>query len=253
MIRACLLLCSLLLAPPSSAGQELRIAVAANFAGTFDQLSALYSEQHPGVSFIVTSGASGKHYAQISQGAPFDLFFSADDRMPAELAANGHALEQTRTAYAEGVLALWSGDPGRLGDQGADWLRGGEWRRIAVANPRVAPYGAAAMAVLDGLGIETGRGRVVTGQSVGQAFAFASSGNADAAFVALSQVIGLERQSGPGSRWLPEPDSYPPIRQEAVVLRAARDPRLAHAFLDWVLSDARAQAVIRDAGYRLPE
>lgn len=251
MSRAWLACCLLLLQSHAGAAEAtLRIAVAANFNGTLERLIEAYRERHPDFRAVVTSGASGKHYAQISQGAPFDLFFSADDQLTAALVAGGRELPDTRAVYALGTLVLWSPDPQRLAGDGAAWLRSGQWDRLAIANPRVAPYGAAALAVLQALEVPAEGGRLVTGQSLGQAFAFVSSGNAEAGFVALSQVIEHERGNAPGSRWLPAPALYPPIVQEAVVLAAASDAELAGRFLAWVLGDPAAAALIRADGYR---
>jgi molybdate transport system substrate-binding protein len=249
-MRRLILACVLLLAAAPAAATELRIAVAANFTATLDRLAEVYGPER-GVRFAISSGSSGKHFAQIRQGAPFDLFFSADDQRTADLVASGHAVADSRFVYAEGVLALWSPDAGRIPMDGATFLNAGEYRRLAIANPRVAPYGVAAEAVMRALGIELPAGRLVTGQSIGQAFNFVTTGNAEVGFVALSQVITHERQHGTGSRWIPAPGSYPPIMQEAVLLTTARDPDAAAAFLDWVRHSEVARAVIESDGYRL--
>jgi molybdate transport system substrate-binding protein len=247
--RPILFLMVLLAAAPAMAA-ELRVAVAANFTATLDRLVEGYGPEN-GVRFAISSGSSGKHFAQIRQGAPFDIFFSADDRRTADLVASGHAVADSRFVYAEGVLALWSPDPGWVPEDGLAFLKSGEYRHLAIANPRVAPYGAAAEAVIHAHGIEPGPGRLVTGQSIGQAFSFVTTGNAEVGFVALSQVIRHERQHGVGSRWIPGPDSYPPIVQEAVLLTTARDPAAALAFLDWVRTSEAARQIIESDGYRL--
>lgn len=233
----------------AASATELRIAVAANFAATLERLAGVYGPETD-LRFAISSGSSGKHFAQIRQGAPFDLFFSADDRRTADLVASGHALADSRFVYAEGVLVLWSPDTNRIPEDGKAFLNSEDFRRIAIANPRVAPYGAAAEAVMGALGVEFAARRIVTGQSIGQAFNFVTTGNADAGFVALSQVITHERQHGEGSRWLPDAQSYPPILQEAVLLAAAREPDAARAFLDWVRTNPTASAIIQSDGYR---
>jgi molybdate transport system substrate-binding protein len=245
-----MLACLVLLAAAPAAATELRIAVAANFTATLERLAEVYGPEN-GVRFAISSGSSGKHFAQINQGAPFDIFFSADDQRTVDLVASGHAAADSRFAYAEGVLALWSSDPRRIPADGAAFLKGGDYRRVSIANPRVAPYGAAVAAVMRAHGIELGAGRIVTGQSIGQAFNFVTTGNAEVGFVALSQVITHERQHGAGSRWIPAPESYPPIVQEVVLLTAARDPEAARAFLDWVRTSEAARGVIESDGYRL--
>ena len=169
----------------------------------------------------------------------------------ADLVASGHAVADSRFVYAEGVLALWSPDPGFVPEDATAFLKNGDYRHLAIANPRVAPYGAAAEAVMHAHGIEPGSGRLVTGQSIGQAFSFVTTRNAEVGLVALSQVITHERQHGAGSRWIPGPESYPPIVQEVVLLTTARDPQAARAFLDWVRISDAARAVIEADGYRL--
>lgn len=250
-MRRLILACMLLLATAPAAATELRIAVAANFTATLERLAEAYAPEN-GVPFAISSGSSGKHFAQISQGAPFDIFFSADDQRTGDLVASGHAVADSRFVYAEGVLALWSPDPAVVPEDGAAFLKSGDYGHLAIANPRVAPYGAAAEAVMKALGIDPGPGRLVTGQSIGQAFSFVTTGNAEVGLVALSQVITHERQKdAAGSRWIPEADSYPPLVQEVVLLAAARNPEAARAFLDWVRTSDAAHAVIEADGYRL--
>lgn len=240
----------LLLGMQTASAVELRVAVAANFTATLERLAEIYGSE-TGVGFAISSGSSGKHFAQIRQGAPFDLFFAADGQRTADLAASGHAVAASRFVYAEGVLVLWSPDAARIPDDGVVFLKSGDYRRIAIANPRVAPYGVAAEAVMTAHGIELAARRIVTGQSIGQAFNFVTTGNAEAGFVALAQVITHERQHGAGSRWLPDAGTYPAIVQEAVLLTSAREPDSARAFLDWVRTSDTARDVIRSDGYRL--
>lgn len=244
-----ILVCMVLLAAAPATASELRIAVAANFTATLERLAETYQQEN-GVRFAISSGSSGKHLAQIRQGAPFDIFFSADDQRTADLVASGHAATDNRFVYAEGVLALWSPEAGRIPADGAAYLKEGDYRRLSIANPRVAPYGAAAQAVMRAHGIELPAGRMVTGQSIGQAFNFVSTGNAEVGFVALSQVITHEREHGAGSRWMPAPESHPPIVQEVVLLTTVRDPEAADAFLDWVRTSEVARKIIESDGYR---
>ncbi|MCA1804783.1 MAG: molybdate ABC transporter substrate-binding protein [Xanthomonadaceae bacterium] len=234
------------------AAAELRAAVAANFAATLERLGQAYARE-TGTRLIISSAASGKHYAQIRQGAPFDLFFSADDRRSRDLVRSGHALPDSPFVYAEGVLVLWSPTAGRIPQDGLAFLKSDDYPRLAMANPRIAPYGSAAMAVLERHDIRLAPDQLVRGQSVGQAFNFLVTGNAPAGFVALSQVIDHERRHGPGSRWLPRPDDYPPIRQEVVLLTTARNPKTAQRFLHWIRQDPVAAAIILADGYRLPD
>ncbi len=235
---------------PVSAG-ELRVAVAANFTATLERLAEVYREE-TGTRLSISSGSTGKHYAQIVQGAPYDLFFAADDRRSRDLVERGLASAASRFVYAEGVVVLWSPEPGRIPEHGPKLFEQDEPLRIAIANPRVAPYGAAARALLAAHGIELPPRRLVTGQSLGQAFNFIATGNTDAGFVALSQVIVYEREHGAGSRWEPAIGSYPPVVQEAVALNRSADPAAAQGFLDWVRTDPTARAIIKADGYRLP-
>jgi molybdate transport system substrate-binding protein len=234
------------------ASEPLRIAVAANFTTTMERLARAYQQQH-GVASQISSGSSGKHYAQIRQGAPFDLFFSADNMRTADLEEGGHAVADSRQVYALGRLVLWSSDPNRIPEDGAALLASDQYRRLAMANPRVAPYGAAADALLEGLDIRLPRGRVVIGQSLGQTLNFVTSGNAEIGFVALSQANIYEREHGAGSRWLPPEDSYPAIVQEAIVLSASNQQEAALKLLAWMREDPTARAIIEEDGYRLPE
>lgn len=249
-ISALVFLIGMLLWAPSVCAVELRIAVAANFTATLERLAEVYAPDN-GVRFAISSGSSGKHFAQIRQGAPFDIFFSADAERTADLITSGHAVADSGFIYARGILALWSPTPGVIPEDGIAFLKSGNYRRIAIANPRVAPYGVAAEAVLNAYGVHLGPRRLTTGQSIGQAFSFVSTGNAEIGFVALSQVIAYERQRPIGSRWLPSFETYPPILQEAVLLTAAREPDAARSFLDWVRTSEAARVVIESDGYRL--
>lgn len=247
--RLSLIIVLLLILPPASA-VELRVAVAANFTATLERLAQAYGAES-GVGFLISSGSSGKHFAQIRQGAPFDLFFSADDQRTADLVSGGQAVAESRFVYAHGVIALWSTDPALIPGDAVAFLKDGDYRRLSLANPRVAPYGAAGEAVLRTHGVDV-RGRLVTGQTISQAFNFITTGNADLGFVALSQLITWERDHGSGSRWLPDAADYPAIIQEAVLLTAADDPVAAQGFLDWVGNNPVALGIIEADGYRLP-
>lgn len=242
-----------LLWAPYSLSAELRVAVAANFTHTLQQLVAHYQSLHPEFSASISSASSGKHFAQIRQGAPFHVFFSADDQRTADLVASGDASAASRFAYAYGQLMLWSLDPQLIPEDGLALLRSGEFPRLAIANPRVAPYGAAAEALLEHSGVTLRRGQLVTGQSIGQAFNFISSGNVALGFVAASQVLVHERQNPAGSRWLPPTEIYPPIAQEAVLLKSGAGHPWAEDFLAWVACDPVARELIRTDGYWLPE
>lgn len=238
-------------AVPAAGAEVVRIAVASNFAATLERLAQAY-EEATGTRLVISAGSSGKHFAQIRQGAPFDIFFSADDRRTRDLVAGGQAVADSRFVYAQGTLVLWSTDSTRVPEDGERFLQEGDYQRLAMANPRLAPYGAAAAAVLANLDITMAPGRLVMGQNIGQTFNFVTTGNAEAGFVALSQVLNHERNHPAGSRWLPAPGSYPPIVQEAVLLTGAAAPAEGRAFLRWVRDSNDAREIIAADGYGLP-
>lgn len=226
----------------------LLVAVAANFADTLGALARRYRET-TGVTVEITRGATGMLFAQIVQGAPYDLFFAADRERPLRLEQQGLAAAGSRATYALGVLALWSPDP-QLVDAQGEVLASDRFRHLALANPDLAPYGQAAVEVLRGNGrFEQldAAGRLVFGASVAQAQQFAATGNAQLAFVSLAQV-----RDAAGSRWLPPPTLYQPIAQQAVIVATSPRTESARHFLDWVLQDAEARALIQRAGYELP-
>lgn len=230
---------------PVHAG-EAAVAVAANFLAPMKQLAPRF-EQASGHKLALSSGSTGKFYAQIRNGAPFDVLLAADDETPARLVREGEAV-RTQT-YAVGKLALWSADPSRLDGSDA-LLRRGAYNKLAVANPRLAPYGAAAMQVLGKLGLaEQAKDTFVMGENIGQTHQFVASGNADLGFVALSQVWQDGKLSG-GSAWLVPTALYTPIRQDAALLKRGEANAAARALLDF-LKSPEAQAVIRGFGYDL--
>jgi molybdate transport system substrate-binding protein len=227
----------------SGRGDEIRVAVATNFATTMDDLVARFeaSSEH---SVVVSTGSTGTHYAQIKNGAPFELFFAADVERPALLEAEGVAVPGSRFTYAIGRVALWSPRPGFVDAEGRV-LETGDFRHLAIANPDLAPYGAAAREVLERRGSwEVLRDRIVQGQDIGQTYSFVYSGNAELGFVAYSQIV---RGGAPieGSIWLVPDEMHAPIEQQAVLLE---DVPAARDFLEFVKSpDARA--IIRRFGY----
>lgn len=240
-----LALCVSITGSAASAAQ-VRVAVASNFAGAMEGLTADF-EAATGHRVSLSFGSTGKHYAQIRHGAPYDAFFAADARRPRLLEEEGHGVPGSRFTYAIGRLVLWSPREGLVDDGGAV-LRGAGFRHLAIANPRLAPYGRAAREVLEALGLWPGlRGRLVQGENIAQTFQFVASGNADLGFVALSQVRGPggDRE---GSQWEVPPELFAPIAQEAVLLR---DHPAARDFLEFVRSD-RARALIRAYGYEVP-
>ena len=236
----------LILAAGSAFAGEVTVAVAANAAEVVESLVAEF-ERESGHRVTVAVGSTGKLYAQILHGAPFDLFLAADQERPRRLLDQGIAVEDSGLTYAVGRLVLWSPDPSA--GAGADTLSEGHFRRLAIANPQLAPYGSAARDVLVGLGLWSDlQSRIVLGENVGQAFAMVASGNAEFGFVALSSVLsGRNRHAG--SRWEVPANLYAPIRQDAVLLERAQGNPAARVFLDY-LGSPQARAVIESFGYR---
>ncbi len=227
-------------------GREARVAVAANFVPALRALAETFEARHGGRIGIVV-GSTGKLYAQIHHGAPFDALFAADERRPALLEAEGRARPGSRFSYAIGRLALWSPQTGRV-DSAGRVLSEGRFRHLAIANPKLAPYGRATQQVLEGRGLwQTLRARLVRGENVGQALQFVRSGNAELGFVALSQ-IQRPGQAVAGSHWVVPEDLYAPIVQQAVLLTG--NP-LAADFLRFV-QGTEGRDIIRSFGYQLP-
>ncbi len=239
---------SLLLTVPSFAA-EIRVAVAANFAPTMKEIAAGF-EKASGHRVSLTQGATGKFYAQIVNGAPFDILLSADDETPAKLVKEGKAIAGSQFTYAIGRLALWSPDAKLVG-QGGAVLKGSGFRFVAIANAKVAPYGRAAVQTMQKLGVLSQiEPRVVQGESIAQTYQFVSSGNAQLGFVALSQVWENGRLRS-GSAWVVPEEMHEQLKQDAVLLDAARDMPAARALLDYLKSDA-AKKIMERYGYRIP-
>jgi molybdate transport system substrate-binding protein len=226
---------------------EVVAAVAANFAPAMARLEPAF-EQTTGHDLTVVLGSSGKFLQQIQQGAPFDVFLSADAERPELLARSNLGVPASRFTYAIGRLALWSPDPKAFSD-GEAYLKAGAFRHLAIANPTVAPYGAAAQRVLDQLGLWVGlQDKIVRAEDIGQVYAMAGSGAAEAAFVAYSAVLAGNK---PGSQWLVPQTLYPPLKQDAILITRAQNNPAARALLDYLKTPA-AREVIESLGYDLP-
>lgn len=244
LLSALLLL--LALAGPA-VGEEAVVAVAANFMEAAERLEAGF-ERESGHTVTFVAGSTGKLYAQIAHGAPFDAFLAADQARPERLEDEGLAVAGSRFTYATGRLTLWSREPGLVGSDGAATLRRGGFRLLAIANPDLAPYGAAARQALQSLDLWAGlKDKIVMGETIGQAHAMVASGNAELGFVALSYVLS-PRNEIRGSRWDVPPELHAPIRQDAVLLKRASGNAAARAFLDFLRSD-EATTVIETYGY----
>ena len=227
---------------------EVTVAVAANFTGPMEKIVPGF-ERATGHKAIVAFGTVGKFYAQIRNGAPFDVLVSADDETPIRLEKDGLALPESRFTYAIGKLVLWSATPGLVDDKG-QVLSKGEFRHLAIANPKLAVYGAAAVEAMKKLGVlERVEPRFVIGENITQTYQFAATGNAELGFVALSQIY-KDGQYSTGSYWLVPPALYTQIRQDAVLLTRGKGNPAAEALLNWLKSDA-ARKVIIAHGYEL--
>ena len=229
----------------SVSAAEVRIAVAANFTHTLSQLQTQFETMTPH-RISVISGSTGKLFAQINNGAPFDVFLSADADAPTQLVGSGQAVAQSQFTYARGRLVLWSAQPELVRDA-AQSLRVGT-QKIALANPKHAPYGRAAQQALRALKLwDVVQSRVVLGENVNQTLQFAVTGNATWAFVGLAQVFNLPPEQR-GGYWEVPRDIYEPIIQDAVLLVRGRDSPAAQEFITYLRS-AAAHELIQREGY----
>lgn len=233
---SCYLLASLLVLPVAGTvhAEEILVAVASNFALPMSKLVENF-ETETGHEVELAFGSSGRFYAQILNGAPYQVFLSADQEKPEQLEESGLTVNDSRFTYATGSLVLWSADED-LVTGGAEVLDG-DYRRLALANPELAPYGRAATQVLEALGkLEQLRPRWVQGENIAQAYQFVETGNAELGFVALSQVIEAgDLKSGSG--WRVPAELHEPIRQDAVLLRRAENCDACRQFMDYLRSD----------------
>lgn len=227
-------------------GAEVAVAVAANFAAPLQKIVPLF-ERDTGHKATLAIGSTGRFYAQIKNGAPFDVLLAADDETPAKLEREGQGVAGSRFTYAIGKLVLWSQQPGLVDEQGAV-LKAARFDKLALADPKVAPYGLAAVETLTQLGLlDTLRPKFVQGESIGQTYQFVASQNAALGFVALSQVYAEGRLSQ-GSAWVVPAQLYTPIRQDALLLKRGQGNPAAAALLQYLRGDA-ARAIIRGYGY----
>lgn len=239
--------CSLLCVT-SAPATEIHIAVASNFASTAETLAANFQAE-TGHRVIVSKASTGKLYAQILHGAPYDVFLAADTERPRRLEREGYVAANGRWPYACGRLVLWSARPKRVDPRGAV-LATGEFTHLALANPKTAPYGAAAVQVMERLGyVERLRPRWVQGEDIGQTFQFVASGSAELGFIALSQ---FRSAAAGGSHWLVPVELHAPIQQEAVLLKRASHHSAAREFIAALKSDA-ARRIITQDGYAVPD
>ncbi len=249
LVRVTVLLLVAAVTSTSGLAGEVHVAVAANFAAPMKSLATAF-ERESGHRAIISLGATGQLAAQIRQGAPYGVLLSADAAIPRKLASEGYALAETQRTYAIGRLVLWSRDANYVDAKG-DVLRRGDFRRVAIANPKLAPYGAAAQQTLRALGVlEKLRPKIVEGANINQAFKFVASGNAELGFVALSQVM-TDGELNSGSAWIVPANLHEPIKQDVVLLSKGKDNSAAVALIKY-LDAQHARDIIGSYGYELP-
>lgn len=237
-----------LLACTNAWADEVQVAVAANFTAPIQAIAKDF-EKDTGHKLVAAFGATGQFYAQINNGAPFEVFLAADDSTPAKLEQEKQTVAGSRFTYAIGTLALWSAKPGYVDAQG-EVLKTNDYKHLSIANPKTAPYGLAATQVLAKLNLtEATKGKLVEGQNITQAFQFVSTGNAELGFVALSQIYKDGKVEN-GSAWIVPSSLHDPIRQDAVILNKGKDNPAAKAFIDY-LRGPKATAVIKSYGYQI--
>ncbi|MBX3326908.1 MAG: molybdate ABC transporter substrate-binding protein [Nitrospira sp.] len=242
----CVCVIAMMAATPAFAEQVL-VAVAANFIPPFREI-ALEFEKSTGHQLQVAGGSSGNFYSQIKNGAPFDVFFSADRERPKLLEDEGLGVKDSRFTYAIGRLVLWS--PNTDFVKGEETLRSKHYKRLAMANPKTAPYGVAAIQAMQKLELWEGlQPHIVMGESLGQTMGFIESGNAQLGFVALSQVLD-PKIKGKGSRWDVPTNLHEPIRQDMILLAKAKDNQAAKALMEFI-GGPQAKKIIERYGYEL--
>ena len=225
---------------------EVSVAVAANFTAPMRKIAQTF-EQETGHQAILSFGSTGNFYAQLRNGAPFQILLAADDETPIKIEKEGLGVAGSRFTYAIGKLVLWSKQPGFVDDKG-EILRSGKFQRIAVANPKLAPYGAAAVETMTKLGVlKELQPEFVQGENIAQTFQFVATENAQLGFVALSQVM-TDGRIAQGSAWIVPSSLHAPIRQDALLLLKGKDNPAATALMNFLRSD-RSRLVIRSYGY----
>jgi molybdate transport system substrate-binding protein len=247
----CLLVASMLPCVGSGAAvaDEIQVAVAANFTTPMQKIAAEF-EKETGHKLLLSFGTVGKFYAQMKNGAPFEVLVSSDRETPDKLVRDGLAVEETRYTYAIGKLVLWSAAPGVIDDKG-EALKTGGFQHIALANPKLAVYGAAGEAVLRKLGVwEVVQPKLVLAENITQSYQFVASGNAELGFVAWSQIVGADGKIQSGSAWTPPADLYPPIKQDVILLSPGKGKAAALVLVNYLKTE-KARSIIRAFGYEL--
>ncbi|HVZ00626.1 MAG TPA: molybdate ABC transporter substrate-binding protein [Dongiaceae bacterium] len=228
----------------AASADEVNVAVAANFTDAAKEIGQAFKAK-TGNDAVFSFGASGALYTQISQGAPFQVFLSADASRPKKAVDEGYGVSGTNFTYAIGKLVLWSKKPGLV--TGEDTLKSGSFNKVSICDPKAAPYGQAAVETMQSLKLyDTLQPKLVQGANITQAFQFVDTGNAEIGFVALSQVVGKSE----GSQWMVPQDLYKPIKQDAVLLSKGADSAAAKAFIEF-LKGPEAVAIIKKYGYEV--
>lgn len=239
----------LLVSYMTAMADELKVAVAANFLKTIETLSQHF-EQQTGHSVKISGGPTGKLYAQISNGAPFDIFFAADQKATKKLEDEGAIKPGSRFIYAQGRLSLWMPNI-PAGVEALDVLRKGDFKHLALANPKAAPYGVAAEQTLEKMDLlEKLRPKFVMGENIGQTYQFVATGNAQLGFVAYSYAVD-PKHVNKGSYWLVPSAYHDPLDQDVVILKKAENNKVAQAFIDYIRS-AEGRRIIEASGYTVP-
>ncbi len=245
--RLCVVLLSAFSASAQVQADEVSLAVAANFTVPMQKIAAEF-EKDTGYKVVASFGSTGKFYAQIKNGAPFEILLAADDETPAKLVAEGAAVKGSQFTYAIGKLVLWSTKPAVV-DGAGEVLKSGGFSHIALTNPKLAPYGAAGVETMKALGVYAAlEPKIVMAETITQAYQFIDSGNANLGFVALSQV--LKDGKIEGSYWMVPAKLYTPIRQDAVILDKGKAKPAAETLMKYLKSD-KAKAIIQSFGYGL--
>lgn len=230
----------------AACADSVQVGVAANFAPTLKAMADDFKKQTHH-TLLISPEATGKLYAQIKNGAPYEVFLSADQSTPKKLATEGDALAKSQFTYAIGALALWSADPALIDAKG-EVLKTSEARHLAIANPQTAPYGVAAVSVMEAMGVYSRwQSRLVQGENIAQTFQFVGTGNAELGFVALSQVMRGGKLTQ-GSVWVVDPALHKPLKQDVILLKRGEASTAAIALMNY-LQSAPAKQVIQQHGY----
>ena len=247
MVRHLLLIYALMMCMATAHAGEATVAVASNFTAPMQKLAPLF-EKDTGHKLVLAFGSTGGFYAQIKNGGPFHVLLSADDETPLKLEKEGLGIKGTRFTYATGQLILWSKRPAFI-DEKADVLKTGQFQRIAIANPKLAPYGSAALETLQKLGLlQQLQPKLVQGDNIAQTYQFVNTENAQLGFVALSQVYA-DGKLTQGSGWIVPSHLHTPIQQDAVLLIAGQNNPAATALLAFLKTD-KVKALIQSYGYQ---